>query len=75
MGVMRASGTVFCRLRMNFLEFSSMSPDICQFDGYKCFRGLHCFSRFRSDYRCPRWVLVKKGRFKRRLVKEVVSNG
>jgi hypothetical protein len=43
---------------------------ICQFDGYPCYRNLRCYSRFYSDVRCSRFVVVNS-RFSRRKVKVV----
>jgi len=69
MGVMRASGTVFCRLRMNFLEFSSMSDDVCPFDGLPCSYVHSCDEVLALSFglplplRCSRAV-VKAGRKK-----------
>lgn len=50
-----------------------MAADSCQFDGYECFRNHCCYSRFYSDFRCLRFVVVANGWFTPRLVK-VASN-
>lgn len=36
----------------------SRVEDICRFDGYVCSRHLCCFSRFYSDFECPRFVKI-----------------